>query len=53
MRLQWWLFLFLPAMGVLALLLWYGAVVAWALVLRRMAKRVSTWQELDDSDMSE
>jgi cytoskeletal protein RodZ len=27
---------------------WWAAIFAWALVLRRMAESVSTWQELEE-----
>ena len=33
----------------LALGLWYGVVRLWALVLRRMAQSVSSWEELEEA----
>jgi hypothetical protein len=46
-------FWLLPLAAVLVLTLWYGAAFVWARVLRRMAQSVSTWEELDESDMAE
>jgi hypothetical protein len=36
----------------LAFGLWYGVVRLWALVLRRMAQSVSSWEELEDAPPS-
>jgi hypothetical protein len=41
-----------PAGAAVALLLWYAATVAWALVLRRVAQSVSAL-ELDEADVAE
>jgi hypothetical protein len=35
----------LPAALLLVLVLWYALVVGWALILRRMAQSVATWDE--------
>jgi hypothetical protein len=34
--------------ALLVLVLWYALVVGWALILRRMAQSVSTWDELEE-----
>jgi hypothetical protein len=41
-------------LGFLALTfgLWYGVAGLWALVLRRMAQSVSSWEELEDAPPS-
>jgi hypothetical protein len=36
----------------LAFGLWYGVARLWALVLRRMAQSVSSWEELEDAPPS-
>jgi len=38
-------------LGLIALAfgLWYGVPRVWALVLRRMAQSVSSWEELEDA----
>jgi hypothetical protein len=40
--------LILPAVAALVGGLWYVAVNTWAVVLRRMAQSVSTWEELEE-----
>jgi hypothetical protein len=40
--------LILPAAALLALGLWYALVVGWSVVLGRMARSVSTWDELEE-----
>jgi hypothetical protein len=42
----------LLGLGALAFGLWYGVVRLWALVLRRMAQSVSSWEELEDAPPS-
>jgi hypothetical protein len=37
----------IPAVALLVLALWYGAIVGWALVLRRMASSIRSWDELE------
>lgn len=44
-----YLMMILPA-ALLVLVLWYALVVGWALILRRMAQSVSTWDELEEDD---
>jgi hypothetical protein len=43
-----YLMMILPA-ALLVLVLWYALVVGWALILRRMAQSVSTWDELEEA----
>ena len=45
--------LILPAAALLVLALWYGVIVGWAVVLGRMAQSVSTWDELEEDDVSD
>ena len=45
--------LILPGVAAVALLLWYGAILVWAYVLRRVAQSGATWQELDEHDLAE
>ena len=40
--------LLVPAAARLALGLWYALVVGWSFVLGRMARSVSTWDELEE-----
>jgi hypothetical protein len=47
MRPLWWL-LVIPVAGVLALVLWHGAVMAWARMSRRRAQSVSTGRSSKD-----
>lgn len=40
--------LILPAAALLALGLWYALVVGWSVVLGRMGRSISTWDELEE-----
>jgi hypothetical protein len=42
--------LILPAAALLALVLWYALIVGWAVVLGRMARSVSAWDELQEDN---
>lgn len=37
----------IPLSAVLMFALWYGAVVVWARILRRVERSVSAWEELE------
>jgi hypothetical protein len=39
--------------ALLALVLWCGLVVGWALVLRRIAQSVSNWDELEEDEVAD
>jgi hypothetical protein len=42
--------LILPAAALLGLAVWYALVVGWAVVLGRMARSVSAWDELEEDN---